>query len=409
MSNGADLAQLAETLLARLDEHGDALVRVVRDRVPFYRETRIVSAGQLRRSCMENLRYIMTAIAHGGPADPAVARATGTERADADVPLAAVMDAYRVSLRYMWEQLVGQAQLLAVAPETVLAATEQAMIAHDLFTHEMSAAYNKRLTTRIVRQEAERSALVEAVLTATVTDRKTLWEAADLLGLPTTGQYVVAAADLPRPGREALPGVTDRLHMRGVRSAWRLLPQLQVGIAAIDQVTGSAVLIAELGRMARGRVGLSPPFDDLTEAGRGLDLARLTLAGAPPGPGVTLFQQNPVGIAAASSPQVMELLAADILAPVHALPDDERATLLETLYAWRDGDGIASKAAGRLGCHPNTVRYRLRRVEDLTGRRLARPADAAAICLALAAAPSPSTTGSSTSGSRTPGSTTPTS
>jgi DNA-binding PucR family transcriptional regulator len=39
--------------------------------------------------------------------------------------------------------------------------------------------------------------------------------------------------------------------------------------------------------------------------------------------------------------------------------------------------------AERLCCHPNTVRYRLRRIEQRTGRSLSRPRDVAELCLAL--------------------------
>ncbi|WP_083962616.1 helix-turn-helix domain-containing protein [Hoyosella altamirensis] len=48
-----------------------------------------------------------------------------------------------------------------------------------------------------------------------------------------------------------------------------------------------------------------------------------------------------------------------------------------------DADGSTAKAAARLVCHPNTVRYRLRRIEQHIGRQLSKPADTAAICLAL--------------------------
>ncbi|MFT4125378.1 MAG: helix-turn-helix domain-containing protein [Gordonia sp. (in: high G+C Gram-positive bacteria)] len=42
-------------------------------------------------------------------------------------------------------------------------------------------------------------------------------------------------------------------------------------------------------------------------------------------------------------------------------------------------------AGRRLHCHRNTVLYRLRRVETLTGRSVAKPADIAALTIALLA------------------------
>jgi DNA-binding PucR family transcriptional regulator len=40
-----------------------------------------------------------------------------------------------------------------------------------------------------------------------------------------------------------------------------------------------------------------------------------------------------------------------------------------------------SVTAEALVCHPNTVRYRLRRIEKRTGRSLSRPRDVAELCL----------------------------
>jgi len=65
------------------------------------------------------------------------------------------------------------------------------------------------------------------------------------------------------------------------------------------------------------------------------------------------------------------------------LPDDEREILFETFRVWQDTDASVGAAAELLCCHPNTVRYRLRRIEKRTGRSLSRPRDVAELCLAF--------------------------
>jgi DNA-binding PucR family transcriptional regulator len=55
--------------------------------------------------------------------------------------------------------------------------------------------------------------------------------------------------------------------------------------------------------------------------------------------------------------------------------------LFETFRVWQETDASVSVAAERLYCHPNTVRYRLRRIEKRTGRSLSRPRDLAELCL----------------------------
>jgi DNA-binding PucR family transcriptional regulator len=57
--------------------------------------------------------------------------------------------------------------------------------------------------------------------------------------------------------------------------------------------------------------------------------------------------------------------------------------LFETFRVWLDSDASARGTAEALVCHPNTVRYRLRRIEQGTGRSLSRPRDIAELCLAF--------------------------
>ena len=46
-------------------------------------------------------------------------------------------------------------------------------------------------------------------------------------------------------------------------------------------------------------------------------------------------------------------------------------------------DGSIVKAAAQLYCHPNTVRYRLHRIEERTNRSLSTPEDIAELCPAF--------------------------
>jgi DNA-binding PucR family transcriptional regulator len=65
------------------------------------------------------------------------------------------------------------------------------------------------------------------------------------------------------------------------------------------------------------------------------------------------------------------------------LVDDERDMLFETFRVWQDNDASVRSTAEVLICHPNTVRHRLRRIEQRTGRSLSRPKDVAELCLAF--------------------------
>ena len=66
-------------------------------------------------------------------------------------------------------------------------------------------------------------------------------------------------------------------------------------------------------------------------------------------------------------------LAATRLAPLHGLPEAQRARLTDTLAAWLDRPGQVQAVAAVLGVHPQTVRYRLGRLRELFGERLEDP------------------------------------
>ncbi|WP_307723959.1 PucR family transcriptional regulator [Pseudonocardia hydrocarbonoxydans] len=72
----------------------------------------------------------------------------------------------------------------------------------------------------------------------------------------------------------------------------------------------------------------------------------------------------------------------DLLAPLHAAG----GALLATLTTYLDGGGALESCARALFVHPNTVRYRLRRVSELTGRAPTEPRDAQVLRTALVAA-----------------------
>ena len=56
-----------------------------------------------------------------------------------------------------------------------------------------------------------------------------------------------------------------------------------------------------------------------------------------------------------------------------AAADLAAAALLDTLAAFLATDGSPTRAADELYCHRNTVMHRLRRIEQVTGRKVADP------------------------------------
>jgi hypothetical protein len=378
------IVELSKLMLARAPELGEALADRLFREIDAYRDGTVVTKTEVRKSCEANLTFVFESLVGHADVDVLPAEYTGSARALAGVPLPAVMTAYRIGFRFMWEETLAAARAAGIPTESILDATARVFLAQDTFTQAMSSAYRQQLTAQILEQEEERSALVEALLSRRITDTQSLWEAADLLRLPTSGPYVVVAAELPAIGKLGLPAIENKLAARDIRSAWRLLPDLHIGIVHVRIRDSVDTLISVLRQAATVRVGISPPFDDLAETSEALRFARLAVTGKAPGDSpITVFDDTPLAVAAVSAPEVMAKIRSSVLKGLNTLPPAERTILLDTFRAWLEEGGSANDTAEKIFCHPNTVRHRLRRIEELTHRSLSRPKDIAELCLAF--------------------------
>ena len=84
-----------------------------------------------------------------------------------------------------------------------------------------------------------------------------------------------------------------------------------------------------------------------------------------------------------TDPHVSRRLAAEVLGRLNTLGHEERQILIDTFRSWVSHGGSLTETAAAIYCHPNTVRYRLHRIEDYTRRSVTAPHDIAELCLAL--------------------------
>jgi hypothetical protein len=80
-------------------------------------------------------------------------------------------------------------------------------------------------------------------------------------------------------------------------------------------------------------------------------------------------------------------LVARTLGPLNGLTTKQRQRMLDTLAAWVRTRGSAPEIASSLAVHPQTVRYRLRQLEELFGDRLHDPDALFDLGIALRALP----------------------
>jgi PucR C-terminal helix-turn-helix domain/GGDEF-like domain len=148
----------------------------------------------------------------------------------------------------------------------------------------------------------------------------------------------------------------------------------------VDVVAATTPLLPEF---APGPVVIGPPVTDLGGAGRSARAALSGLRAAPGWPNaprpVLAAELLPERALAGEDAARAELVATLYQPLVEAGP-----VLLETVTAYADSGATLEATARMLFVHPNTVRYRLRRVAEACGRSPTDPRDLFVLQVAMA-------------------------
>ena len=83
--------------------------------------------------------------------------------------------------------------------------------------------------------------------------------------------------------------------------------------------------------------------------------------------------------------EALRLYSDGLLEPIERTEGEYGGELLRSLEAFIDNNGNWERAARKLYCHRHTLRYRIRKIEELTGRDLSRATDRIELWLALRA------------------------
>ncbi|HZX07586.1 helix-turn-helix domain-containing protein [Kribbella sp.] len=379
------LAALARWAEDHLDELTDETCAAIVRQIPFYRDTDVVSGPDMHKSVKGNIRATIGVLRQPGTSlDPGSAQYTGRVRAEQGVPLPEILQGFRLGFEMLWERLVAHVRqsweqdeadgLLTAAGVLWRLSDEQSLAATE--------AYRTTTAAILVAQQHQRSALVEALLSGQPGPQGGPWEAAALLRFPPNSQLVVVAAETRGLAEESLPGIEQHLAEHGVVSGWRLTPALQLGLVSVPDDSAVSIL-GLLREVATARTGVSPPYDSPAETPRALQLARTALVTLPVGQAdVQVFDSSPLAGMMAMDPREGRRIAQQVFGPVLTLPAEDRAVLLDTFDAHLDHGGSAEAAGAALCCHPNTIRYRLRRLQELTGRSLTDPRQASELAAA---------------------------
>ncbi len=153
------------------------------------------------------------------------------------------------------------------------------------------------------------------------------------------------------------------------------------GPGADAEALQRALTTALGGAGAGARLGVSQPQDTLTHVATAHRQARLALGSAPAGGGVVAFDDlDPIAWLLQQPHADLALLQRRMLGPL--LAADRNGKLVATLTAYLEAPGDLTALATRLGVHVNTLRYRLKRIEELVGTPLSAPETLARLWLA---------------------------
>lgn len=319
-------------------------------------------------------------------------RETGRRRARQGVPMELVLNAYTLGTRVLWQALLAQGALDGVDERVLLVAGQRVWSALDVQNAVFIEAY-RRESARLHRRDLQRQqSTLDALVEGRGADPDFASEARQVLGI--TAEMPVACVVAPYDGSldEPLLPPGDRLERAGVASHWHVRGGFYFGLLAGDLPDDDG--LAELLRPhAAGRVGVASSPEGVAGFATAFQLAARAAGTIPPGRRcVVAAGQRLPEVLLAGNPEVAALLVRETVAPLLAQPAHVADTLLRTLAALLEHDGSAKHAAGALYCHRNTVIYRARQIEELTGRHLADPRDKLMLTLGLIAhrGPTPS-------------------
>ncbi|MGW0652900.1 PucR family transcriptional regulator, partial [Streptomyces umbrinus] len=381
------LTESCTALLERLPELVDEHMRQLTEHSSVYGE--FLPYDQQWREAEEAMRIGIQTISapRDSPRrDLEYAEEAGRRRAQQGLPLELLVHAYRAAGYLVWDALMEEGAAAGQEPQRLVVLMRSATMVWSAVDAQAAVATEAYRATEMElrrRTDERLQALLDALLEGQEAPGLAARAAAGL-DLPERGPYAVVVLRSERRERESYRRPVEGA---GFRFIWRMRADCEVGVVALADGQGLDGVARALDGRCSGPGGISPVVAGLAELGRARRLAELALRTCPPDATavVRLDQRMPTALVV-SQPELAGRLVSDVFGSLLELEPADRAVLLETLDVWLACEGSAGRAAGRLYCHRNTVFNRLRRLEQLTSRSLARPRDLIEMTLALDAA-----------------------
>lgn len=303
----------------------------------------------------------------------------GRGEAEEGRSLDSFQSALRLGARVTWRRVNAliDAELL---PQRVLAAFGEALFVHlDEMAAATTAGYTEARLHAAGELQLRRSRLIDLLTADPPPSGEAISDLAQTAQWTVPREVAVVLTDHAPESEDARPIVPPEFLARFDEFPGRIVVPDPEGPGRARAVAGAL----------RGRRAVIGPTVPLTEGAHSLRWARaawrLAGRGVLPGDGVVHCTDHLATLLLFQDEPLVDALAARCLRPLDAFRPPQRERLAETLLSWLECRRNASEVAARLAVHPQTVRYRLRQLDEVFGDRLHDPAAQFEMHLALRA------------------------
>jgi hypothetical protein len=364
----------AEIMLPGLAQTAEEMINAIHREVPEYARPHDDSdSRKIYRSVHQMLRQFVQQVAD--PSTPReesakLGRAIGRREAAEGRSIETVQAAMRTGARVAWHRLCMKAGKGIVSIEA-LAAIGEAIF---LYIDELSAACAEGYLEAGAEMADEMKRRRGRLLTMLVAD-------------PPAPDEAIAngarAAGWALPARVAMVVLADR-----GQELMTQLPVLPAEVLADMVRTDPCLLVPDpegsgrieaIERGLHGWTGALGPVVPVSQAGKSLRWARQALTLVRRGvirqsQGLLRCDEHLSTLMLFADENLAQVCVTARLAPLLRLRPEQQETLAETLLSWLQSAGNARIAARELHVHPQTVRYRLRHLQELFGEAMNEPA-----------------------------------
>ena len=396
----AERRRILTTMLERTDALVQSTVEAIRAEIPAYAAQEasffVDVRDQVRRHYRVKLHLLLE---ERGVTlqDIAFARGAALRRARAGFALEDYLNAFRVAQQVFWEGVLACAGESPLGHEAALTLTAPLLRYCDFVSTHAGHAYVESQQYVVADADRERRDLLEHLLAGTMPTRGPLLAAARAYGIGAETPMMVALAVPVGPQADAdTPHAASATITRAVPQQARILVVVrQAEIVAVPALCHGIEPVELCGHLEAAHdrlrregttlaMGISTVANGVAELPRACLEARTALGSVTDGGGlVALPRLSPLDYLVLRADDTARWL---VDARLRAFLDDDRArggVLTATVRAFADANLNLRLAAARLQVHPNTAQYRLRRIQERTGRNPRRVADLLDLLVAI--------------------------